>query len=689
MKNIVRYIGFCLLYLVLSLSMSAQSTLTDSISTRFLQQLLLFPQEKLYLHTDKPAYVAGDTIWFRAHVVDAASHVPVSVSRYVYVELTDIEDSIVCRVKVRHNDSVYSGYLPLPLTMQQNNYRLRAYTSFMKSLPQDCLFDINLQVYNPLIHGDGICRKVIDNDDSQENADISLLDIVCNAGYLYISPVAEITDRLRAGEKMFLVLHCRGSVLFAEIWKKGQERYVFDMNSFPVGVTQVLLLNNQLVPLSQQLVFGGEKECLNMDFVTDKVYYGHRERVKCQIRLADDTGRPLKGRFSVSVTNDAYVQTDSICMLDTYLLWKSDWFDNGKDWLRYNVPQLLQGEYQRPFYPIEDSQVVEGVTRDFYNHKIKPKTELSLFAVGYLYEKRLQSDSLGRFRFNGFEFPEGTSYLIRTEGKRGSKTIQAIVEPELFYPFHTDKKRIHISSEMPFVYSNEYRERFDSLRQMLNGYQLDEVVVEADSVPKVGKSVFHSLMGQVKTSKELMIPRPRTLADMLGRFPGVYVSGNDSIGVVVRGCTNPIILLDDILVPYSSVQNINVDEIDEIEIIKDASAAMFGMKGANGAILIMTKRGEETKPVPVRNVIRLMPLGYQQTRLFDAFRYDTNEKIASLVEDNRTTLYWNPSITISNDDDASFDFYTPDNDLPCTVLVQGVTDDGRILSLKKTVLIKE
>ena len=75
--------------------------------------------------------------------------------------------------------------------------------------------------------------------------------------------------------------------------------------------------------------------------------------------------------------------------------------------------------------------------------------------------------------------------------------------------------------------------------------------------------------------------------------------------------------------------------------------------------------------------------------MFDAFRYDTNEKIASLVKDNRTTLYWNPSVTISNDGDASFDFYTPDNDLPCTVLVQGVTDDGCILSLKKKILIKE
>ena len=64
------------------------------------------------------------------------------------------------------------------------------------------------------------------------------------------------------------------------------------------------------------------------------------------------------------------------------------------------------------------------------------------------------------------------------------------------------------------------------------------------------------------------------------------------------------------------MRNINIDEIDEIEVIKDASAAVFGMKGANGAILIMTKRGEITRPELVRNVVRVSPLGYQRLKRF-------------------------------------------------------------------------
>ena len=38
------------------------------------------PQEKIYLHTDKPTYSAGENIWFRAYCVDASYHIPTQVN---------------------------------------------------------------------------------------------------------------------------------------------------------------------------------------------------------------------------------------------------------------------------------------------------------------------------------------------------------------------------------------------------------------------------------------------------------------------------------------------------------------------------------------------------------------------------------------------------------------------------------
>ena len=78
----------------------------------FIEQIEHYPQEKLHVSTDKDSYIAGDTIWLRAHCADAATHRPVAASRYVYVELRDDRGSLVRRIKLLSRDSVYSGYLP-------------------------------------------------------------------------------------------------------------------------------------------------------------------------------------------------------------------------------------------------------------------------------------------------------------------------------------------------------------------------------------------------------------------------------------------------------------------------------------------------------------------------------------------------------------------------------------------------
>jgi hypothetical protein len=48
----------------------------DTVTDNFTRQLLAYPQEKVYLQTDKAHYLSGETIWFLATVVDALFHLP-------------------------------------------------------------------------------------------------------------------------------------------------------------------------------------------------------------------------------------------------------------------------------------------------------------------------------------------------------------------------------------------------------------------------------------------------------------------------------------------------------------------------------------------------------------------------------------------------------------------------------------
>ena len=113
----------------------------------FMEQIEHYPQEKLHVSTDKDSYIAGDTIWLRAHCADAATHRPVAASRYVYVELRDDRGSLVRRIKLLSRDSVYSGYLPTQSLERFGDYSLTAYTLYMRNQGPDYFFKKPLTIW--------------------------------------------------------------------------------------------------------------------------------------------------------------------------------------------------------------------------------------------------------------------------------------------------------------------------------------------------------------------------------------------------------------------------------------------------------------------------------------------------------------------------------------------------------------
>ena len=113
----------------------------------FSAQIEHYPQEKLHVSTDKDSYIAGDTIWLRAHCADAATHRPVAASRYVYVELRDDRGSLVRRIKLLSRDSVYSGYLPTQSLERFGDYSLTAYTLYMRNQGPDYFFKKPLTIW--------------------------------------------------------------------------------------------------------------------------------------------------------------------------------------------------------------------------------------------------------------------------------------------------------------------------------------------------------------------------------------------------------------------------------------------------------------------------------------------------------------------------------------------------------------
>ena len=133
---------------------------------------------------------------------------------------------------------------------------------------------------------------------------------------------------------------------------------------------------------------------------------------------------------------------------------------------------------------------------------------------------------------------------------------------------------------------------------------LDEVVVVGYGVQK--KSDVTGAMARVGEKELKAMPVRNALEGMQGKTAGVDITSSQRPGEVgninIRGQRSinaeqgPLYVVDGMVIQNGGIENINPSDIEAIDILKDASAtAIYGSRGANGVILVTTKKGKEGK----------------------------------------------------------------------------------------------
>lgn len=156
--NLSRLIYLTLFILFQSFISFAQDTLSlTSLIDKSQKIVQDYPQEKVYLHFDKPYYAVGDTIWFKAYVALSQDQ-PSDLSKVIYVDFISENDSLMRSMRLPVvNTSAYGSLTLDPLVYKSGNYRVRAYTYWMLNFSEDLFFTKNIPV------GDAINRKLITN----------------------------------------------------------------------------------------------------------------------------------------------------------------------------------------------------------------------------------------------------------------------------------------------------------------------------------------------------------------------------------------------------------------------------------------------------------------------------------------------------------------------------------------------
>jgi len=188
---------------------------------------------------------------------------------------------------------------------------------------------------------------------------------------------------------------------------------------------------------------------------------------------------------------------------------------------------------------------------------------------------------------------------------------------------------------------------------------VDEVVVVGYTTQKRGS--ITGAVSSIKSEELIKSPSVAATSALIGKLAGVTARTYDArpgngAAIQIRNMGNPLYVIDGI--PYSTndgtssfgfntnisgqnvFNNLGLEDIESISILKDASASVYGLRASNGVILVTTKQGNKIE-APTINVT-----GYTGVQNFTRY-YDVanaGQYVTALVQSNQN-LGQNPSYT--------------------------------------------
>ncbi|MBC7892869.1 MAG: TonB-dependent receptor plug domain-containing protein [Sphingobacteriaceae bacterium] len=799
-------VPFFLSFILLSFALRDDDP-AQRIAERFVRYQTAFPHEKVFLHLDRPYYSAGETIWYKAYLLDANTHEADSVSGVLYVELIDASARTVLQMQQLRAEAGYAaGDFALPDSLPAGPYQLRAYTNWMRNFPEEFLFTHDFRVFDarpaeipPPIAGpidlqlfpeggqltagfdcrvgfkaigpDGrgvdVAGTILANDRDTLTAfrsthlGMGQFTIPIEAGKTYTAVLfnSDGTERrvplpsvpaagfglavqafgkeairvfvhnaapqTAAPRELVLLVQQRGVVCFVAKGNTGGRSFSVNVprSKFPDdGIAHLTLFDAAGNPLAERLVFIRQKRELRVRVQPDKPRYKPREAVTLALTVTDAEGKPAVGNFSLAATDAGQVVAEPQAQtLVSYLLLSSDlhgaveqpgrYFDLANSeagvhldllmmtqgWRRFVWKEVLADSLPKPHsrFLFEQALSITGTVRrpngKPFEKKVgltllsTPKNALPSFATG-------EADAEGRFGFYDLDFSDSTTVLVQAIAGKGNRDAVIHFDPFLQprvsvvrVPFNP----VPISPQALAEYQRRSQDWLAIERQLKlsNATLLKGVTVKAK---KVDPFESRRIYGQPNTSIKLDQSNPTGAMSILevirGRVAGVSVSGAfPNYSVTIRGISSlsgssqPLFLLDGVPVDLQSLLSIPVSDVDQIDILKGAEAAIFGSQGGNGAIAVLTKRGNpnyDYNQQKTPGVERLKLPGFAPVREFYAPRYD-QPKPEYGRPDFRPTLHWAPGLSTDAEGKASVRFFASDAATTVRVDVQGAVSNGK------------
>lgn len=682
----------CLLSLAVSLTAQVKSTPNPNQVA-----------EKVYLHIDRSHYFSGDDIWFKAYVTDPATNLLSLNTNNLHVELISSEPELLLRRILRIENGTGNGDFHLSDSLASGKYLIRAYTNHMRNYGSDHFFRKEITVINPY-YEDPVTER--EASSGGNNFDIgffpeggSLVENViskvafkavdesgrgCSAGGTVFSNDGDsITSfsarnhgmgyfmiRPKPGEKYYAIAReCQGAekkVFLPDIFATGLtmsasftstdmllvtlrtngktnaslfgkdlhiilssrnlvvkstririsspvSHYEVPFKGFPPGIIRLTLTDARGLPLSERLVFFNGPTDVRLNISTGNEEYKAREKVKVSLSLSCDSGSNESGEFSLSVAEGQC--TDPGLSFPTTI---ASWFLLESD---------IRGYIEEPSSYFDQD-----------NPDRKENLDLLLLTHGWrdfvwkydslpVYENEIGFDISGNVRrYPGNKPSGGTGVNMGIFGKDISDVIYA----------ETDS---------------------------LGNYKFENLDLVGDN-----KIVITSVNKRNKGTGTISI-------DPLNYNPAE-----------IKGETFIYQMQPDKPAEYYYFRQEGSIKISESKKYKLTDTFAFGEVSVTAEKILTPQEnpireswrfyGEPDNELVINPFSKsLIVRGFYEPRIFYAPKHDSPDKQIQ-TPDIRSTIFWEPSLTVVNERISTIEFYNADTPGTISIIAEGITESG-------------
>lgn len=392
---------------------------------------------------------------------------------------------------------------------------------------------------------------------------------------------------------------------------------------------------------------------------TPKTQYGKREQVKVNVKVHAKNGTVIPSSVSIAVT-------------DAEVVIPPPGEKNIMSGFLAPDPLVVVNEIK---YRLEKGISIEAQVENIWGRSAKAGLNVIKGKMENVIS--METDEKGYFALVDLDFSDSAYFSFQPVNKKekafGKVELKDRSIPAIFdiYPARIDLREGRMESRVQNSYGN-----LDKVKV------LDEVVVKGAKVEENRKGLPYGHPDYVVSGNQIngVSSGASFLYALQGRVPGLMIVQSTN-GPTIRLRNNfsannfePMILVDG--VPFenlASLAAISAAMIEKVEVIRRA-VPIYGSRGANGLISIITKSGTGFVDPADRDFSLYKLKGYDLPQKFQATDYQTETRPEGT--DGRLTIHWAPHVEVNTAEGSSTSFYTADLPGRYRISVEGITDRG-------------